>query len=85
MTTMSWTALADSELPVEKGIAMIVFFGAIALFATVAVFLPGEKLQACAGFIGTQNPLVARIVCILGAIVGWGAVAVTVASLSGAL
>jgi len=85
MATVSWTALADSDLPVEKGIAMIVFFGAIALFGTVAVFLPAEKLQALSGFIGTQNPVVARVVCILGAIVGWGAVAVTIASLSGAL
>ena len=79
--------LADSasRLPLGKGIAMIVFFGSVGVFATKACFSPSEKLAQWSHVIGTQNPTASRIVCIIGAIVGWGAVAITLASLSGAL
>jgi len=72
-----------SGLPAGKAFAMIVFFGAVALFATVALFLPSAALRGLAGVIGTQNPLVARIVCLLCALVGWGAVVLAAASLAG--
>lgn len=83
---MSICLMADSaRLPLGKGIAMILFFGPVGLFATIAAFSKRETLVRWAEIIGTKNPLVARIVCVIGAVVGWGAVAATIASLSGAL
>ena len=72
-----------SGIHVGKGIAMIVFFGAIGLFSTAALFVSNETLQTLSSTIGTDKPRVARIVCLAAAIVGWVAVAVTVASLMG--
>jgi hypothetical protein len=77
--------LAESGLPLTKGIAMVVFFGAIAVFASIASFSSPNMLRSWSGFIGTNSPAVARIVCVLSALVGWTAVAVSIASLSGVL
>jgi hypothetical protein len=76
---------SDSDLPLGKGIAMIAFFGSVAIFASVATFSSQDRLTSWAGFIGTNNPLVARGICIVSALVGWLAVAATVAALSGLL
>ena len=75
----------SSDLPVGKAVAMILFFGAIGVFATVCAFAPRRTLTDYANIIGTKNPTVARIVCLVAAIVGWGVVLATVLSLSGAL
>lgn len=77
--------LAESSLPVGKGIGMVLFFGGVGLFSTIAAFQPSRTLHEWASVIGTKNPRVARTVCALGAIVGWGAVAVAVAALMGGL
>lgn len=76
---------AESTLPVGKGIAMILFFGAVGIFSTIATFVPAETLGRLSNVIGTKNPTVARTICVITAIVGLGAVALTIASLTGAL
>ena len=72
-------------LPQGKAIAMIVFFGAVAVVSLAGLFMPKKSLESMAGIIGTKNPLVARIVCALGLLVGAGAVFVTTLSLLGKL
>ncbi|MDB5388143.1 MAG: hypothetical protein JWM11_3789 [Planctomycetaceae bacterium] len=77
--------LAKMDLPVGKGIAMIAFFGSVALFSTYAMCLPNASLSKHSEFIGTTNPHVARGICVLTAIVGWLAVCATTAALAGFL
>ena len=76
---------AESDLPIEKTIAIIVFFGAVALLSLVGLFAPRKTLVSMAGIIGTKNPLFARIVCGLGLVVGIGAVFVATLKLLGKL
>jgi hypothetical protein len=85
MTQFVHLLASDSDLPIGKGVAMIAFFGAVAIFATIASFSSRDTLVSWAAVIGTNNPLVARIVCIVSAVVGWLAVAATAAELSGLL
>ncbi len=75
--------LADTGLPAGKAFLMLVFFGPVALFASAASFSPNRLLLGWAPYIGTKNPHVARIVCILAALLGWFAVAAASLSLAG--
>lgn len=81
--TLLLLAEDSSHLPAPTAIAMMVFFGCVAVFATVALFQPAATLRGLAHVIGTENPLVARVVCVLCAVVGWGAVGLAAASLAG--
>lgn len=75
----------SGRLPPGKAVAMIVFFGAVAVVSLVGLFASKKSLESMAGIIGTKNPLAARIVCGLGLLVGAGAVFVTTLSLLGKL
>jgi hypothetical protein len=70
-------------MPAGTAVAILLFFGCVALFSTVCLFASNATLRSLSGVIGTQNPLVARVACLLGALVGWGAVAAAAASLAG--
>ena len=73
--------LADSNgMPFEKKIGIIFLFGAIGALSVVGLFAPRTLLEKMAGLIGTKNPIVARIVCAIGALVGWGFVALVVST-----
>jgi hypothetical protein len=73
--------LAESEdMPVVKKVLMLGFFGVVAVCATFCLFASNETLGKWSGFIGTRNPLVARIVCALSALLGWGVVTAVGAS-----
>ena len=74
-----------SDLPVGTAIAMLLFFGAVGVVSLAGLFASNETLASMAGVIGTKNPLVARIVCALGLLVGGVAVLVTGLSLAGVL
>ena len=78
-------AQAKSDLPPEKAILMLLFFGAVGIVSTIGLFASGQTLESLAGIIGTRNPLVARIACALGALVGGVAVLVSSLSLLGKL
>jgi hypothetical protein len=75
----------SGSLPQGKAIAMILFFGAVTVISLVGLFASKKSLESMAGIIGTKNPMVARIVCGLGFLVGAGAVFVTTLSLLGKL
>ena len=75
----------DTRLPLGKGIAMIAFFGGVAIVSTSGLFASNRILEKMSGIIGTKKPIVARIVCGLAAFVGFGAVFVTVLALLGKL
>jgi hypothetical protein len=67
---------ADSNaMPVAKKIGIIALFGVAGAVSVMGLFASPTRLEKMAGIIGTKNPVVARAVCALGAIVGWGAVA----------
>ena len=73
-------AETDSGLPAGKAIAIMLIFGSVALVSLGGLFASKKTLESMAGVIGTKNPLVARIVCILG--LGVGAIGVLVSALS---
>jgi hypothetical protein len=73
------------RLPSEKAVAMIVFFGAVALISLIVLFAPKKLLVSMAGIIGTKNPMVARAVCGFGLLVGAGITFAAVMSLLGKL
>ncbi len=75
----------DTRLPMGKGIAMIAFFGGVAIVSTFGLFASNRLLEKMSGVIGTKKPIVARIVCGLAAFVGIMAVFVTVLALLGEL
>ena len=75
----------SESLPLGKGVAMVVFFGSVGIISTLGLFASKEKLESMAGIIGTKKPLVARIVCALGSLVGLLVVVVTMLSLFGKL
>jgi hypothetical protein len=64
-----------------------VVFAPVALFATVCTFLPNRILAKpeITKHIGTEKPWVARVVCLLAAIVGWFAVVIGVLDYMGKL
>jgi hypothetical protein len=57
----------------------------VGILSAVGLFASGQTLESLAGIIGTKNPLVARIVCVLGVLVGGIAVLVSSLSLLGKL
>jgi len=77
----------SSPLPVGEAVTMILFFGAVAMFATRYAFASDDLLSSpsVAKLVGSKNPRVARVCCVIGAVVGWGAVVAACSSLSGAL
>jgi hypothetical protein len=72
-----------NQLPFGTAIGMIVLFGGAAIVSLVGLFAPSSKLESMAGVIGTKNPLVARIVCAIGLLIGSFAVVAAVLSLVG--
>ena len=75
-TLLKCLIFAESKaMPIEKKIGIIVLFGALGVISTMGLFASSSKLEKMAGLIGTKNPIVARMVCVLGALVGLGAVA----------
>lgn len=82
-----WELFAQSSdskpLPVGTAVGMIILFGGAAIVSLVGLFAPSSKLESMAGVIGTKNPLVARIVCALGLLIGSFAVVAAVLSLMG--
>lgn len=75
----------DAGLPPEKAVLMLLFFGAVGAVSTVGLFSSRTTLESLAGVIGTKNPLVARVVCGVGVVVGVVAVLVSTLSLLGKL
>ena len=61
----------------------MLFFGAVGVISTVGLFSSKETLESMSGIIGTKNPLVARIACGLGVLVGIFAVLVSVLAFLG--
>ena len=59
----------DKGFPKGTAIAILLFFGAAGAISTLGLFASKERLKAMAGVIGTENLLVARIVCGLGVLV----------------
>lgn len=59
-----------------KALFGVVFFLAIALFATRHAFASNDHLSSphVAKITGVSNPRIARAVCVVCAVVGWGAV-----------
>lgn len=78
--------LADSSIPTVKLIWALIVFGPIAVFATRCSFASRETLRSprVAQTIGTDNPNVARAVCVIVALLLWTFVVVAIANLTGA-
>jgi len=74
--------LADSssDMPVGTKVGALLLFGFWAVVSTGCLFVSKKTLSGLSAVIGTKNPLFARIVCLLGAVVGWGIVVAVVAS-----
>jgi hypothetical protein len=53
---------------------ILLVFAPVAGLSLVGLFASRKRLESMAGIIGTKNPLVARIVCGLGFLLGSGAV-----------
>lgn len=86
MLLQAFTLFADSShFPKGKAIAMMFFFGTAAVISACGLFASKEKLESMSGIIGTKNPLVARIVCGFGVVVGIVAVLVSVLAFLGVL
>ncbi len=83
MLTLFAQSTNSAALPPGKAVAMIVFFGTVAVVSVVGLLASRRSLESMAGIIGTKNPLVARIVCGLGVLVGGFAVTASVLSLLG--
>jgi hypothetical protein len=75
----------DKGFPKGKAIAMLAFFGAADVVSVLGLFASTERLKAMAGVIGTDNPMVARVVCFIAVLVCSGAVLVSVLALVGML
>jgi hypothetical protein len=78
-------AQSSTAMPQGKAVMMVVFFGAVALFSIFCSFAPSSTLEKFAGVIGTSNPMVARAVCVMGALIGFFGAAAGVMSLMGML
>ena len=79
---------ADYHVVVDKrpqAVFGLILLGTVALFATRHTFSSNSRLSspAVAQIIGTSNPWVARSVCILSALIGWGGVAIFGAAILG--
>lgn len=61
----------SSEFPVGTALSGLLFFGPVGAFSTVCLFASDETLRGYASIIGTKNPLAARAVCGIGAVVGF--------------
>ena len=75
----------ESEFPAGKALLGLLSFGVVGLFSAVCLFAPDDTLRRYAGIIGTQNPLVARAVCGIGAVVGLLLAAVMGLALAGVI
>jgi hypothetical protein len=76
-------AQEDSRMPLPKAVLLFLLCLLIGLASLIGVFLPAETLRKFSHVIGTENPLVSRIVCLLGAIIGLAGTAAFGASLLG--
>jgi hypothetical protein len=66
------TLLAESDnsrMPVPKAILCLVFSLGIGIASLIGLFAPNSVLERFAGVIGTSNPLVARLLCGIGAVI----------------
>jgi len=57
--------------PAGKALIGLLAFGAVGIFSALCLFASDATLRGYASFIGTQKPGVARIVCGIGAVVGF--------------
>lgn len=79
-------AQSDStRMPAPKAALLLVLCAAIGLGSLAGVFASAERLQQYSGIIGTSNPWVARIACLLGVLVGFLGALAFAASLLGYL
>jgi len=76
---------ADTGLPPGKAAAILVFFGLVGVVSALGLFASRETLESLSGWIGTKNPLVARLACGFGALVGLVIAAAAVLQLLGKL
>ncbi len=67
-----YTAFAQTApaWPLERAVILGVAFGVVGLFSLVGLFAPGRVLASMSGLIGSSNPLVARIACGFGVLIG---------------
>ena len=75
----------DTALPRGKALLGILFFGAVGVISLFGVLASADELQKMAGIIGTDKPHVARIVCAIAAVVGFGGALVFLLSLLGVI
>ena len=57
---------SKTEFPKDKALMMLLFFGAACVVSLIGLFAPKDLLKSMAGMIGTQNVLIARVVCGIG-------------------
>lgn len=88
MRTILVTAIfADGDSLPARWQTILVGGIVVGLLSTFCLFLPSRVLTRpeVANWIGTTDPLVARGACLLGAVVGWGMVAVVVRGLTSSI
>ena len=68
-----------------RAIAAIVFFGCVGIVSLFGLFASNETLESMSGIIGTKKPLVARIICGIGALLSLFLIISAVAYLLGKL
>jgi hypothetical protein len=73
MISLCFALLADSQdaskLPAGTAVLLLLFAGGIGAASLVGAFLPSSSLMGYAEQIGTKKPLVARILCIVAAVI----------------
>jgi hypothetical protein len=73
MTSVCLALLAESQdpskLPAGTALLLLLFAGGIGAASLLGAFLPSSILMNYAEQIGTKNPLVARILCIVAAVI----------------
>jgi hypothetical protein len=74
-----------SRMPTGKAIAGIGFFGVVGVGSLIGIFASNATLESYSSVIGSKNPLVARALCVLGAVVGLGGAALFGMHLAGVL
>lgn len=83
---LTFLAQTDStRMPAPKAALLLVLCAGIGIGSLVGAFASAERLQQYSAIIGTANPWVARIACLLGVLVGMCGAAASAASLLGYL
>ena len=80
-----FAAASEQGLPPEKAVVMILVFGCVFVASAIGLFASKKLLLAMANVIGSKQPIVARIVCGIGAVVSAFAVFVAALKLLGKL